>query len=194
MANIGKSWQKLPNVAKLLLKFRQKLAKCGKVANCCKKGKKVAKSSQPLANIGKSCQILQKIRKSWQILLKVGRTWQKLPNVAKNCQKLSKAANRRIATYSYDPYIKHNDQNDNRFCWNSIITQCNLPLSNYGRPLHPKLPPTRMTHIPSTMIKMTTDIVETSSLSSVTYHCQITVVHCTPNWHLLVWPIYQAQW
>ena len=33
-----------------------------------------------------------------------------------------------------------------------------------------------------------------SSLSSVTYHCQIMVVHCTPNWHLLVWPIYQAQW
>jgi len=100
----------------------------------------------------------------------------------------------KYATNSYDPYTKHNDQNDNRFCWNIIIIQCNLPLSNYGRPLHPKLPPTRMTHIPSTMIKMTTDFVETSSLSSVTYHCQITVVHCTQNCHQLVWPIYQAQW
>ena len=53
----------------------------------------------------------------------------------------------KIATYSYDPYTKLNDQIENRFCWNSIIIQCNLPLSNYGRPLHPKLPPTRMTHI-----------------------------------------------
>ena len=92
--------------------------------------------------------------------------------------------------YSYDSYTKHNGQNDNRFCWNSIIIQCNLPPPNYGRPLQPKLPPTRMTHTPSTMIKMTTDFVETASLSSVTYLCQITVVHCTPNCHLLVWPIY----
>ena len=99
-----------------------------------------------------------------------------------------------IATYSYDPFTKLNDQNDNRYCWNIINIQCKLPLSNYGRPLHPKLPPTRMTHTPSSMIKMTTDIVETSSLSSVNYHCQIMVVHCTPNCHLLVWPIYQAQW
>jgi len=73
--------------------------------------------------------------------------------------------------------------------WKIIITQCNLPLPNYGRPLHQKLPPTRMTYIPSSMIKMTTDFVEKSSLSSVTYHRQITVVHCTQNCHLLVWPI-----
>ena len=95
-----------------------------------------------------------------------------------------------FATCSYDLYTKHNDEDYNRFCWNIIIIQCKLPLSNYGRPLHPKLPPTRMTHTPSSMIKMTTDFVETASLSSVTYLCQITVVHCTPNCHLLVWPIY----
>ena len=32
------------------------------------------------------------------------------------------------------------------------------------------------THIPSTMMKITMDFDETLSLSSVTYHCQITVV------------------
>ena len=68
----------------------------------------------------------------------------------------------------------------------SLSGQCNLPLSNYGRPLHPKLAPTRMTYIPSLMMKMINNFVEKSSLSSVTYHCQIMVVHCTPNWHLLV--------
>ena len=34
----------------------------------------------------------------------------------------------------------------------------------------------RMTHIASTMMKITIDFDETPSLSSVTYHCQITVV------------------
>ena len=99
-----------------------------------------------------------------------------------------------IGTYSYDLYTKLNDENDQQFCWNSIIVQCNLPPPNYGRPLHPKLPPNRMTYIPSTMIKMTDDFVEIASLSSVTYHRQIMVVHCTQNCHLLVWPIYKAQW
>ena len=100
----------------------------------------------------------------------------------------------KIATYSYDLYTKHNDENDQQFCWKIIIIQCNPSPPNYGRQLHPKLPPTRMTHIPSSMIKLKTDFVETASLSSVTYHRQIMVVHCTPNCHLLVWPIYQAQW
>ena len=99
-----------------------------------------------------------------------------------------------IGTYSYDPYTKLIDENDQQLCWKIIIIQCNIPLSNYGRPLHPKLAPTRMTYTPSSMMKMTNDFVEKSSLSSVTYHRQITVVHCTQNRHLLVWPIYQAQW
>ena len=54
-----------------------------------------------------------------------------------------------IGTYSYDLYTKLNDENDQQFCWNIIINQWNLPLSNYGRPLHPKLAPTRMTYIPN---------------------------------------------
>ena len=100
----------------------------------------------------------------------------------------------KIATYSYDLYTKLNDENDQRSCWNSIIVRCNIPPPNYGRPLHPKLPPTRMTHIPSSMMKMINDFVESASLSSVTYHRQIMVVHCSLNCHLLVWPIHQAQW
>ena len=140
----------------------------------------------------------------------------------------------KIATNLYDPYTKQIDQNVNWFGWDIIIIPCYLPLSNYGRPLHPNMPPTRMTHIPSTMIKMTTDFVDksslpshwqcnlplpnygrplhpklppnrmtyipstmmkmTTSLSSVIYHRQIMVVHCTQNCHLLVWPIFQAQW
>jgi len=100
----------------------------------------------------------------------------------------------KIATYSYDPYTKLNDQIYNRFCWNSIIIQCDSPPPNYGRQLHPKLPPTRLTYIPSTMMKMTNNFAEKSSLSSVTYHRQIMVVNCTQNCHLLVWPIYQAKW
>ena len=62
----------------------------------------------------------------------------------------------KIATYSYDLYTKHNDENDQQFCWKIIIFQCNLSPPNYGRPLHPKLPPTRKTHIPNTIIKRTT--------------------------------------
>ena len=34
----------------------------------------------------------------------------------------------------------------------------------------------RMTHTPSSMMKITIDFDETSSLSSATYHCQIMVV------------------
>ena len=41
---------------------------------------------------------------------------------------------------------------------------------------HVDLPLARMTHIPSSMMKITIDFVETASISSVTYHCQITVV------------------
>ena len=99
-----------------------------------------------------------------------------------------------IATYSNDPYTKLKDENDQQFCWKFIIIQCNLPPLNYGRPLHPILAPTRMTYIPSSMMKIANNFVEIASLSSVTYHRQIMVIHCTPNWHLLVWPIYQAQW
>ena len=35
---------------------------------------------------------------------------------------------------------------------------------------------TRMTHAPSSMMNITIDFDETSSLSSATYHCQIMVV------------------
>ena len=98
------------------------------------------------------------------------------------------------ATCSYDQYTKHNDENHSRFWWNIIIIQCNLPPPNYGRPLQPKLPPTHMTYIQSTTMKMTADFVEIASLSSVTYHCQIMVVMRIWIWHLLVWPMYQAQW
>ena len=92
-----------------------------------------------------------------------------------------------MTRWNYD--MKHNDENYQQFCWKIIIIQCNLPPPNYGRPLHPKLPPNRMTYIPSTMMKITNNFVEQSSLSSVTFHRQITVVHCTQNCHLLVWPI-----
>ena len=93
-----------------------------------------------------------------------------------------------MTRWNYD--MKHNDENYQQFSWKIIIIQCNLPPPNYGRPLHPKLPPTRMTYIPSSMMKMTNDLAEIASLSGVTYHRQITVVHCTQNCHLLVWPIY----
>ena len=134
----------------------------------------------------KSCLILPKVVKN----SKVAKCWQMLANFAK---KLSKVAKRYQKKSKIAKYCNKLLKNDQQFCWNSIITKCNLPSPNYGRPLHPKLPPTRMTHIPSSMIKMTIDFVETS-LSSVHYHCQIMVVHCTQNCHLLVWPIYQAQW
>ena len=56
---------------------------------------------------------------------------------------------------------------------------------------HPKLPLARMIHIPRLM--MTINLADRSSFSTVTYSCQ-KMWHCTPNCHLLVWPIYQAQW
>ena len=56
---------------------------------------------------------------------------------------------------------------------------------------HPKLPLARMIHIPRSM--MTINLADRSSFSTVTYSCQ-KMWHCTPNCHLLVWPIYQAQW
>ena len=55
---------------------------------------------------------------------------------------------------------------------------------------HPKLPLARMIHIPRLM--MTINLADRSSFSTVTYSCQ-KMWHCTPNCHLLVWPIYQAQ-
>ena len=56
-----------------------------------------------------------------------------------------------------------------------------------------KLPLAPMTHIPSSMMKIVINLVDRSSFSTVTYSCQKTG-HCTQNCHLLVWPIYQAQW
>ena len=135
-----------------------------KVAKCYQKLSKMARSPE----VGKSCQTLQKVLKMCQKLPTGIKSCQKQPNVATSSQKLPRVSN----------------------CWHIEtafnIIHSNLPLSNYGRPLQPKLPPTRMTHIPSTMIKMTSDLVEIASLSSVTYHCQIMVVHCSLNCHLLV--------
>ena len=151
------------------------------------------------------CWKLAKIGKSFQLLphmAKLVKRCQMLPKVVKSCQKFPIVVNLTrchddinddmMTRWNYD--MKHNDENYQQFCWKIIIIQCNLPPPNYGRPLHPKSAPTRMTYIPSSMIKMTTDFVEKSSLSSVTYHHQIMVVHCTQNWHLLVWPIHQAHW
>jgi len=58
----------------------------------------------------------------------------------------------------------------------TIIIHCNLPLTKNG--CHPRidLALASTTHIPSTMTKITIDFDETPSLSSVIYHCQITVV------------------
>jgi len=44
-----------------------------------------------------------------------------------------------------------------------------MKVKNHHYPMHPKLPPTCITHTPSSMIKMTTDIVETRDGKSVKY-------------------------
>ena len=142
---------------------------------------KVAKCYQKLSKMARSPEV----SKSCQTLLKVAKMCQKLPTGIKSCQKKAKCCNKFSKIVKSFQLLAH---------WNSIIIHSNLPLSNYGRPLQPELPPTHMTHIPSKIVKMTTDFVEIASLSSVTYHCQIMVVHCSLNCHLLVWPIYQAQW
>ena len=63
---------------------------------------------------------------------------------------------------TYDPYTKHNDENDNRLCSNIIIS-----IVTYHRRItvvtRMNMSHARMTHIPSTMMKMTIDNVQTSS-------------------------------
>ena len=68
----------------------------------------------------------------------------------------------RFATCTYDPYTKHNDENDNRFCSSIINIHSNPPLSNHGRG---NVSHARMTYIPSTMMKII-------YLSIVTLHAQ----------------------
>ena len=134
-----------------------------------------------LAEADKNCQLLPNMAKHCQKLPNVAKSCQKIPTVGKSCQKL--------------PKLTKSWQLDMMPWWykwwsDDMMTQSH----KYGHPLQPNLPPTCMTHVPSTMIKMTTDFVEIASSFSVTYHCQIMVVHCSLNCHLLVWPIYQAQW
>ena len=80
-------------------------------------------------------------------------------------------------TCSYDPYTKHIEENDIRFFlkhYHYPYTKLsNLPPPKNGRI---ELPPSRVTHIPSKMMNMTIDFVETLSLSLVTYHRQKMVV------------------
>ena len=140
--------------------------------------------------------------------------WQKLPNVAKKMSNMVKSPRVDIRRQTLLnvvinchilqqidkscqklPKLTKSWQLDMMPWWykwwsDDMMTQSH----KHGHPLQPNLPPTCMTHVPSTMIKMTTDFVEIASSSSVTYHCQIMVVHCSLNCHLLVWPIYQAQW
>ena len=58
---------------------------------------------------------------------------------------------------------------------------------------HPKLPLARMTHIPSSMMKIIINLADTPSKSTVTNSLE-KCDHCTQICHLLVWPLYQAQW
>ena len=55
-----------------------------------------------------------------------------------------------------------------------------------------KLPLTRMTHKPSSMMKIIINFVDRSPFSIVTI-CLQKCHHSVWNWHMLVWPIYQAQ-
>ena len=61
--------------------------------------------------------------------------------------------------------FKINYENYNKFVEISSLSKENLSSPKYGRPLQPKLLDTRTTNISSSMMTVTIDLVETSSLS-----------------------------